>query len=74
MSAINMVMYVIHLLSVVGILVLLLLQWIESLNESNWQTFWDESRLEMIVRLILTHGYATSRAVHYQQVPQIRIL
>jgi amino acid transporter len=27
MSAINMVMYVIHLLSVIGILVLLLLQW-----------------------------------------------
>jgi hypothetical protein len=27
MSAINMIMYVIHLLSVIGILVLLLLQW-----------------------------------------------
>jgi peptidoglycan/LPS O-acetylase OafA/YrhL len=30
MSAINMIMYVIHLLSVIGILVLLLLQWNKS--------------------------------------------
>ena len=35
MSAINMVMYVIHLLSVVGILVLLLLQWNKSPRKLN---------------------------------------
>jgi hypothetical protein len=35
MSAINMVMYVIHLLSVIGILVLLLLQWNKSPRKLN---------------------------------------
>ena len=35
MSAINMVMYVIHLLSVLGILVLLLLQWNKSPRKLN---------------------------------------
>jgi peptidoglycan/LPS O-acetylase OafA/YrhL len=35
MSAINMIMYVIHLLSVIGILVLLLLQWNKSPRKLN---------------------------------------
>jgi amino acid transporter len=35
MSAINMVMYVVHLLSVIGILVLLLLQWNKSPRKLN---------------------------------------
>jgi amino acid transporter len=35
MSAINMIMYVIHLLSVIGILVLLLIQWNKSPRKLN---------------------------------------
>ena len=35
MSAINMIMYVIHILSVIGILVLLLLQWNKSPRKLN---------------------------------------